>query len=473
LKTLEQFKEFILTNRSSLIEHDVFDRESGQMVRGTYFRYNHALPIFRNGKVQVSDCPGERTSDGANGLNLVWSNEKQTAFESELNNCGFNWNRFTDVVTTYRNHWQNIKQTWSLPETVRNADPVYFLEPYHPGITGILHELGKSPLFNSLQEVSSPSGIVMEIEIIRNEDGSTQIQSSYPPDEIDKWEYLFVEGDEISKKYGKKLRPNYRARMIASRGMIEWTSKNSIFEDWEQLQCSFCSELFWPQILSGTEIGKYGYPRYCINCCDLRRDIWHLPAMDIEERRINAIRGMQLSYELTNVFPAQAVKKETIAHLSDELRDDWMIAQMLLPGDSYKELFGTWNDLLAAADLLEKKPRVGKGGYVTKSSCGHICLSLAERRICDELFNLGISHEKEPMYPMHEEYNPKGKLRGDWKIGETFVEFAGYMDDASYKKNMEKKQMLANISNIQLMVLLPTDIRNISSLLSDSFSKTD
>jgi len=47
------------------------------------------------------------------------------------------------------------------------------------------------------------------------------------------------------------------------------------------------------------------------------------------------------------------------------------------------------------------------------------------------------------------------------------------MDDASYKKNMEKKQMLANISNIQLMVLLPTDIRNISSLLSDSFSKTD
>jgi len=473
LKTLEQFKEFILANRSGLIEHDVFDRESGQMVRGTYFRYNHALPIFRNGKVQVSNCPGERTSDGANGLNLVWSNEKQTAFESELNNCGFNWNRFTDVVTTYRNHWQNIKQTWSPPEAVRNADPVYFLEPYHPGITGILHELGKSPLFNSLQEVSSPSGIVMEIEIIRNEDGSTQIQSTYPPDEINKWEYLFIEGDEISKKYGKKLRPNYRARMIASRGMIEWTSKNSLFEDWEQLKCSFCAEMFWPQILSGTEIGKYGYPRYCINCSDLRRDIWHLPAMDIEERRINAIRGMQLSYELTNVFPAQAVKKETIAHLSDELRDDWMIAQMLLPGDSYKELFGTWNDLLAAAGLLEKKPRVGKGGYVTKSACGHICLSLAERRICDELFNLGIDHEKEPMYPIHAEHNPNGKLRGDWKIGESFVEFAGYMDDASYKKNMVKKQMLADISGFPLMVLLPTDIRNISSLLSDSFSKTD
>ena len=473
MKTLEQFKEFILANRSGLIEHDVFDRESGQMVRGTYFRYNHALPIFRNGKVQVSNCPGERTSDGANGLNLVWSNEKQTAFESELNNCGFNWNRFTDVVTTYRNHWQNIKQTWSPPEAVRNADPVYFLEPYHPGITGILHELGKSPLFNSLQEVSSPSGIVMEIEIIRNEDGSTQIQSTYPPDEINKWEYLFIEGDEISKKYGKKLRPNYRARMIASRGMIEWTSKNSLFEDWEQLKCSFCAEMFWPQILSGTEIGKYGYPRYCINCSDLRRDIWHLPAMDIEERRINAIRGMQLSYELTNVFPAQAVKKETIAHLSDELRDDWMIAQMLLPGDSYKELFGTWNDLLAVAGLLEKKPRVGKGGYVTKSACGHICLSLAERRICDELFNLGIDHEKEPMYPIHAEHNPNGKLRGDWKIGESFVEFAGYMDDASYKKNMVKKQMLADISGFPLMVLLPTDIRNISSLLSDSFSKTD
>lgn len=471
MKTLEQFKEFILNNRSSLIEQDVWDRESGRFVRGTYFRYNHALPLFRNGKVQVSSCPAERIADGANGLNIFWSEEKQAAFEAELNKCGFNWSRFTEVVKTYRNHWQNIMQTWSLPEAVRNADPVYFLEPYHPGITGILHELGKSPVFNSLQEIDIPSAIVMEI--VRNEDGTTEIQSTYPKDEIDKWEYLFVEGDEISQKYSKKLRPNYRARMIASRGMIEWTSKHSLFEDWVQIECAFCAEMFWPQLLSSTEIGKYGYPRYCINCCDLRRDIWHLPTMSIEDRRIHAINAIQLSYELTNVFPAQAVKKETIAQLSDELRDNWMIAQVLLPGDSFKELFGTWNDLLAAADLLEKKPRVGKGGYVTKSSCGHICLSLAERRICDELFNLGISHEKEPMYPMHEEYNPKGKLRGDWKIGETFVEFAGYMDDASYKKNMEKKQMLANISNIQLMVLLPTDIRNISSLLSDSFSKTD
>jgi hypothetical protein len=471
VKTLEQFKEFILANRSNLIERDVFDRESGQSVRGTYFRFNHALPIFRDGKVQSSKCPAERVSDGANGLNIFWSDEKQTAFETELTKCGFNWNRFTEVVTTYRNHWQNIKQTWSLPEVVRNADPVYFLEPYHPGITGVLHELGKSPLFNSLQEVSSPALIVMEI--IRNEDGSTQIQKTYPNQEIDEWEYLFVEGDEISKKYTKKLQTSYRARMIASRGMIEWTSKNALFEDWELLKCSFCAEMFWPQLLSGTEIGKYGYPRYCINCCDLRRDIWHLPAMSIGDRRINAIRALQLSYEITNVFPAQAVKKETIAHLSDEARDDWMIAQILLPGDSYKELFGTWNDLLAASGLLEKKPRAGKGGYVTKSACGHICLSLAERRICDELFNLGIDHEKEPKYPTHVEYNPNGKLRGDWKIGECFVEFAGYMDDANYKKNMEKKQLLANISNIQLMVLLPTDIRNISSLLSDSFSKTD
>ena len=108
MKTLEQFKEFILTNRSSLIANKVFDHVSGQLVTGTYFRYNHALPIFRDGKVQSSHCPEKRVSDGANGLNIFWSEEKQTAFETELNKCGFNWNRFTDVVTTYRNHWQNI-----------------------------------------------------------------------------------------------------------------------------------------------------------------------------------------------------------------------------------------------------------------------------------------------------------------------------------------------------------------------------
>ena len=471
MQTAQEFKEFILANRALIIERDLWPSGSQSPSRGPYFRFNWTLPLIKDGVLEKSSCPDERSSDRANGLSVVWSQEKQDAFENELNRCGFNWARFEQVAKTYKNHWQNIQQTWALPEHVKNCDPVYFLEPYHPGITVVLHNLSKTPLFNTMQEVDPYRHGMLLLDVSHKDDGSSEIVSTYPKKEIDSWGSLFVEGDALSRKYGTKLRPNYRARMIASRGMIEWTSRNNIFKDWEQLTCAFCGELFWPQNLGVSEIGKMGFPRYCISCCDLRRDVWHVQSWDVEERRKNAIRAVHLFYEMTNVFPSQAVKKEPIAQLSDNLRDEWMFAQILLPGPSFKELFGTWNELLAVAGLLEKKPRKGKGGYVTKSPCGHICLSLSERRICDELHNLGVAHDKEPLYPVHPELNPNGKLRGDWRIGDHLIEFAGYMDDAEYKKNMVKKQTLAEIEGIPIVVLLPTDIRNITTLLSNLFLK--
>lgn len=470
LSTVADFKEFILSNRNALIERELIGPGSEGQTKGAPRRFNHSFPILRDGKIEQSRCPAERVADRPNGLFLVWSSDKQSAFESALDKCGFNWERFRLIAQEYRNHWPNLQQAWQTPNPVKNVNTVHFLEPFHPGITRVIDDLGRTSQFRNLCEVSAPAFLIFDWKV--EEDGTRSITSTAPGKEIEDWEYLFVEGDEISKKYSKKVHVQYRACMLAARGMIEWTSRQGLFEDWGTVRCALCGEEFWPQLLSSTEISKLGFPRFCIDCCDLRKDVWHLQSQDIEVRRRNAIRGVQLAFEITNVFPTQAVKKEGIAHLSDVERDDWMIAQILLPGPSTKELFGSWNDLLAAAGLLTRAPRRGKGGYVSKSECGHICLSLAERRVCDALFSLKIEHEKEPYYPVHPELNPTGRLRGDWKVKDQFIEFAGYMGDEIYRAKIMKKQLLAATCGIELLVVLPTDLKQITPLLAARFPET-
>lgn len=50
-------------------------------------------------------------------------------------------------------------------------------------------------------------------------------------------------------------------------------------------------------------------------------------------------------------------------------------------------------------------------------------------------------------------------------MGETFIELAGIMDDASYAENMARKQRLAAKFNIDLLIYLPAELRNVSELV--------
>jgi hypothetical protein len=76
MQSREDFTEYILSNRQSLIEYDFWDAENQGTIKKTLFRQNHTLPIFRDGKVQISECGEDRISDRANGLTLVWGDAK-------------------------------------------------------------------------------------------------------------------------------------------------------------------------------------------------------------------------------------------------------------------------------------------------------------------------------------------------------------------------------------------------------------
>jgi hypothetical protein len=50
-------------------------------------------------------------------------------------------------------------------------------------------------------------------------------------------------------------------------------------------------------------------------------------------------------------------------------------------------------------------------------------------------------------------------------VGETFIELAGLMNDAAYSENIARKQRLAAKFNIELLIYLPAELRNVSELV--------
>lgn len=108
-------------------------------------------------------------------------------------------------------------------------------------------------------------------------------------------------------------------------------------------------------------------------------------------------------------------------------------------------------------------------GKQSISSCNHICLSLGERDICEYLASSGFEHTREPYYgPLTGAIGITefGGMRGDFLVGKTVIEFAGLAGNAEYDAKMELKQKLCADYGIDLIVVLPTDLSRLETLLS-------
>lgn len=66
------------------------------------------------------------------------------------------------------------------------------------------------------------------------------------------------------------------------------------------------------------------------------------------------------------------------------------------------ELFGSWFHALVKSGVLDEDAQKMARGIRCLAKDGHCCLSLGEKTIDDALFSLGISHEKEPKYPVQQ-----------------------------------------------------------------------
>ncbi|MFI5396042.1 MAG: hypothetical protein ACHQ9S_10955 [Candidatus Binatia bacterium] len=127
-------------------------------------------------------------------------------------------------------------------------------------------------------------------------------------------------------------------------------------------------------------------------------------------------------------------------------------------GRWYKGRFGSWLKALVIAGVLDETSRRGYYGIVTVAADGHDCRSLAEKTIDDWLSANGVEHEVEPGYPRDPELNRDGRLKADWRVGGTVIEYFGLLANAEYKERVAAKRKLCEKYRIVLIALEPSDL---------------
>lgn len=148
---------------------------------------------------------------------------------------------------------------------------------------------------------------------------------------------------------------------------------------------------------------------------------------------------------------------------------------MLAPQDTripssthMEEGFGSVLGALSAAGVVDTI----KGTFGTRcvAKDGHICNSLAELLIDDAMTDAGIKHIKEASYPSSSD--TKTRMRADWLVGKSFVEYFGLAGQPDYDNKIEKKRATAQLFGLNLIELYPTDLNNLPCLIATIIHKS-
>ena len=104
-------------------------------------------------------------------------------------------------------------------------------------------------------------------------------------------------------------------------------------------------------------------------------------------------------------------------------------------------------------------------GVICPARDGCFCRSFEEVRVDDWLFENGLEHIKEPAYPRHPIYNKTGRKRGDWLVGDVYVEYAGLLSDKAYEKRLLEKVTMCEELGLTLIVLTRDDLNQLDTKL--------
>ncbi len=140
---------------------------------------------------------------------------------------------------------------------------------------------------------------------------------------------------------------------------------------------------------------------------------------------------------------------------------------------AYKRVFGGVNECLLQMGIEPSACNI-KNAFSTKTVAvdGHICDSAEEALIDDFLSAHNIRHTRNVCYPKHPELNKSGLRRCDFVVGIgssdtiVYIEYAGLISKAYYRKKLDEKQRLAQLLGLRLIVILPSQLGQIDSILN-------
>jgi hypothetical protein len=244
----------------------------------------------------------------------------------------------------------------------------------------------------------------------------------------------------------------------------------------EETLCLACGEFFYPQAIANS-IRVMG-ASFCAGCISLATDDYGRYTRAIKGKRAQrefAVDGLKAFVEIAGYLPGADLKpskflgNSPIHGLPNDEAKDLLKAWAIVPRPgTVKSLFPSWAHLLDAAGLLEGEYSPKARGRRSISSCKHLCLSLGERYICEFLNTKKISHTREPEYPQHDRFNPNGKLRADFLIGDLWVEFAGLKGQSAYDSRMENKVKFGQELALNLLIIEPKDLGSLEKIFAST-----
>lgn len=161
---------------------------------------------------------------------------------------------------------------------------------------------------------------------------------------------------------------------------------------------------------------------------------------------------------------AQAIKEEEII---DQIRMFYKSQGRIPLKREFKHYsaarmrFGTWNKAIEAAGF---KPNPVMFSDNCVANDGHTCNSIAEKIIDDYLYEKGIVHERNVLYP-------KGIYTADFRIGNKLIEYFGLAGEHKRYDELRKiKKKMAKKYKLDLVEVYPKDLYPHSKL--DKFLQT-
>ncbi len=121
--------------------------------------------------------------------------------------------------------------------------------------------------------------------------------------------------------------------------------------------------------------------------------------------------------------------------------------------DCIKSKYGSHLAALVDAGVLPGGTRRTSRGTHCLAKDGHVCYSLGEKLIDDWLFENDVDHLREPNYP-------ESRLRADFQVGDTLIEYFGLAGDPDYDAKTIEKRKLARARGIKLVEIYPSDVAN-------------
>ncbi len=273
-------------------------------------------------------------------------------------------------------------------------------------------------------------------------------------------EYISSEALTLFQKKFEELHSGYWKFSLVNYGSMRLYQMGIKLREPKLLTCHGCGTQFLDASVSGKIAKRVNFNiNFCSSCYS--KVCWHGDLADeMELPEAEMLELVKLLCQKLETIPTIQFMQAPSLEVYDGAKQIEIVKHLLkMPSYKYYEIkFGSWLKSLILSGVLEGGVRAQARGYQCIATDGHVCLSLAEKVIDDWLSAHGIKHDKEPLYPYDFYINPAGRMRGDWKVNNIIIEYAGLLDDPEYKSKIKAKQELADQLNIQVLILEPQDL---------------